>query len=124
MTLAFWAILVACFLPIACAGMSKWGAKGLDNAAPRLWIEQQSGWRRRADWAQRNHLEALPPFIAAVFVATLAHAPQARIDLLAWLFIAMRVAYTAAYIADRPSVRSSLWVLGLVCIVGLFLISA
>lgn len=124
MTIAFWAILVACALPIVCAGISKWGARGLDNAAPRVWIESQSGWRRRADWAQRNHQEALPPFAAAVLVAHLAHAPQVTADMLAAGFIALRVAYTAAYIGNRPSLRSLLWSLGFACVVGLFVVAA
>ena len=124
MTLAFWALLAASLLPILCAGISKAGAKGMDNAAPRLWIETQSGWRRRADWAQRNNIEALPPFIGAVLVASFVHAPQGWIDALAWAFIAIRLAYIAAYVFNVPTVRSLLWALGLACVVGLFIVSA
>ena len=120
MTIAFWCILAASLLPILCAGLSKWGARGMDNAAPRVWIETQTGWRRRADWAQRNHLEAFPPFAAAVIVAALAHAPQPRIDLLAVTFIVLRLLYTAAYLFNRPTLRSLLWVMGFACVVGLF----
>ncbi len=124
MTLAFWAILAASLLPILSAGISKWGAKGMDNAAPRVWIENQSGWRRRADWAQRNHQEALPPFAAAVIVASLAHVPQGWADGLAWAFIAIRLGYTAAYVFDYPTIRSLLWSLGFACVVALFVIAA
>lgn len=124
MTLAFWAVLAACFLPILAAGISKWGAKGMDNNKPREWIERQSGWRRRADWAQRNQHESLPPFIAGVMVATLTHAPQGRIDALAWIYIAIRLAYLAAYVFDAATIRSLLWTLGLACIAGLFVIGA
>ena len=124
MTIAFWAILAASLLPFLCAGISKWGAKGMDNAAPRVWIEKQSGWRRRADWAQRNHQEALPPFAAAVLVAAIAHAPQGYADALAVAFVVIRMAYTAAYVFDRPSLRSALWAVGFACVLALFLIAA
>ena len=123
MTFAFWCVFAASLLPLISAHISKVGAKDFDNAAPRDWIETQSGWRRRADWAQRNHLEALPVFVAAVTIAALAHAPQWSADLLAGMFVVLRIAYTAAYIFDRPTLRSALWSLGLACIVGLFIIS-
>lgn len=124
MTIAFWAILAASLLPIACAGLAKAGGAGFDNAAPRAWLDAQTGWRRRADWAQRNHLEAFPPFAAAVLVAAIAGAPQHTADALAVAFVALRIAYTAAYVFDRPKLRSALWALGFLCILGLFAISA
>jgi uncharacterized MAPEG superfamily protein len=124
MTIALWCILAMSLLPILCAGIAKAGAGDMDNAAPRDWLERQTGWRRRLDWAQRNHNEALPMFAAAVLVAQVAHAPRAWADALAVAFVLVRLAYTAAYALDRPSVRSAIWTLGLVCIVGLFIISA
>ena len=124
MTIAFWCILAASLLPILCAGLAKWGAKGMDNAAPRVWIEAQTGWRRRADWAQRNHLEAFPPFSAAVIVAAVVHAPQPSVDLLAVAFIVLRLLYTAAYLFNLPTLRSLLWVAGFACVVGLFVVAA
>ncbi len=110
-------------LPILCAGIAKQGG-AVDNAAPRLAMERLTGWRRRMDWAQRNHHEVLPPFIAAVLVAHITHAPQGWADGLAVAFVLIRIAYTAAYAADRPSLRSGIWTLGFACILGLFAISA
>ncbi len=124
MTIALWAILVASLLPILCSGIAKAGAKDMDNSSPRLWLEKQGGWRRRMDWAQRNHLEVFPPFAAAVLVAHITHAPQLWADALAVAFIVLRAAYTAAYALDRPSLRSFLWTLGFICVLGLFAISA
>ena len=124
MTIAFWAIFAACLLPIFCAWLAKAGSKGFDNAAPRDWIDRQTGWRQRADWAQRNHYEVFPAFAAAVIVAHLAHAPQGWADVLAVAFVLLRLAYTAAYVLDRPSLRSALWSLGLLCVLGLFAIAA
>jgi uncharacterized MAPEG superfamily protein len=124
MTIAFWAVLAACFVPILCTWLSKSGGGRFDNAAPRPWLERQTGWRQRADWAQRNHYEVFPPFAAAVVIASLAHAPQGWADALAVAFVVIRIGYSAAYICDRPSLRSALWALGLACVVGLFAISA
>ena len=124
MTIALWCILAASILPILCAGISKAGGERVDNAAPRDWMERQGGWRRRMDWAQRNHQEALPPFAAAVIVAHITHASQGWADALAVAFVLIRLAYTAAYAFDRPSLRSLVWAVGLACVVGLFAISA
>ena len=123
MTVALWTILVACFVPVLCAWLARSG-RGSDNAAPRAWLERQTGWRQRADWAQRNHYEVFPAFAAAVIVAHVAHAPQHWADALAVAFVLLRIAYTAAYVFDRPSLRSALWTLGFACILGLFAISA
>ena len=124
MTVAFWAILAAAFLPIVCAGLAKGGGRGFDNAAPRDWLDAQTGWRRRADWAQRNHYEVFPPFVAAVLVATITGAPQRATDMLAIAWVLLRIAYTAAYVRGRPALRSVLWTLAFACIVGLFAIAA
>ncbi len=124
MTVAFWTILAAAFLPIVCAGLAKGGARGFDNAAPRDWLDAQTGWRRRADWAQRNHYEAFPPFVAAVLVAAITGAPQRATDMLAIAWVLLRIAYTAAYVLDRPALRSVLWTLAFACVVGLFAIAA
>ena len=124
MTVALWAILAASLLAPLCAGLAKAGAPGFDNAAPRAWLARQTGWRQRADWAQRNHLEAFPPFAVAVLVAAVAGAPQRAADLLAVLFVLLRLGYTAAYVFDRPTLRSILWTLGFLCVLGLFVIAA
>jgi uncharacterized MAPEG superfamily protein len=123
MTLAFWSILVVSILPIICAGLAKSGGR-FDNAIPRAWLDRQTGWRQRADWAQRNHYEVFPPFAAGVVVAHIAHARQGWIDALAILFVLLRIAYTAAYILDKPSLRSLLWCSGFGSVAALFLISA
>lgn len=120
MTFALWTILVAAILPYLTVASAKFGGPGYDNAAPRRSMEQLRGWRARADWAHRNHIEAFAPFAAAVLVAHLVHAPQGLVDVLAGAFILARLAYTAAYVLDAPSVRSALFGLGFACVVGLF----
>ncbi|HXM84672.1 MAG TPA: MAPEG family protein [Stellaceae bacterium] len=122
MTFAYWMILAAAFLPYLTVAIAK--SAGIDNRAPRVSLDRLKGWRKRADWAHRNHFEAFAPFAAAVIVAELAHAPQSRIDLLAGAFILLRLIYTALYIANQAAWRSIVFTLGFLCIVALFVIGA
>lgn len=129
MTLAETCILAACLLPIACAGIAKsrgFGKPrregGFDNRNPRQWLAGLQGWQARAHAAQMNSFEALPIFIAGVLVAQHAQASQALVDGLAIGFIAARLGYIAAYLADRANLRSLLWLAGLICCVALFFV--
>lgn len=123
MNFAYWMILVAVFLPYATVVFAKAGG-GIDNHAPRRDLAQLTGWRQRADWAHRNHFEAFAPFAAAVIIAELAPVAQSKIDLAAGAFVAMRIAYTALYIADMAALRSLAWSLGFICVLALFVMSA
>jgi len=129
MTIAEACLLVACLLPLACAWIAK--SKGLgkprrdggfDNHSPRQWLASLEGWQARAHAAQLNSFEALPIFIAGVLVAEHLQASQAVIDGLAAAFVAARVGYIGAYLADWANVRSVLWALGLACCIALFFI--
>lgn len=127
MTLADTCLLVACLLPIACAGLAKsrgFGKPrregGFDNHQPRQWLAQLQGWQARAHAAQLNSFEALPLFIAGVLVAQRLNAAQATVDGLAVAFIVLRIGYIGAYLADRANLRSVLWLLALLCCVALF----
>lgn len=120
MTLGYWMILAAAVLPYLTVGLAKGGAAAYDNAGPRGWAERQQGWRRRAIAAHANHFEAFAPFAAGVVVAELANAVQWAVSALAVGFVLLRLAYTAAYLADRPRLRSALWAAGFLCVVALF----
>lgn len=127
MTIAEACILVACILPIACAGIAKskgFGKPrrdgGFDNRNPRHWLANLQGWQARANAAQANSFEALPIFIAGVLVAERMNASQALVNGLALAVVAARVGYIGAYLADRADLRSALWVVGFACCVALF----
>lgn len=125
MTLAYWCVLIAGLLPYAWAGAAKAGGRaGMDNRKPRDYMEGLQGWRQRANWAQLNAFEGLPLFAAAVIIAHLAGGPQARIDLIAALFVTLRVLHGLFYIVDRSTLRSAVWIAGLGCVVSLFVIAA
>jgi uncharacterized MAPEG superfamily protein len=119
MTTAYWCVLIAGLLPYAATLSAKVGAR-FDNANPRDWLAGQSGFRRRADAAQLNGFEAFPLFAAAVIIAHLTQAPQARIDLLAIVFVVARVGYLACYLADLATLRSLVWLVGIGAAAALF----
>lgn len=131
MTIAYFCIIVACLLPIVCAGLAKskgFGRPrregGFDNEQPREWLAKLTGWQARANAAQFNSFEALPLFVAGVLVAQQLQAPQGTIDALAVAFIAVRLAFIGAYLGDKSSLRSLIWVTGVVISVALFFIGA
>src|SRR3954447_7120168 len=110
-TVAYGCVLVAVLLPYVCVWLAK--GKGLgkarsqggyDNNDPRGWLARQDGWRARAVAAQANSFEALPFFIGAVIIAHQLAAPQTRVDILAVLFVTLRLIYIAMYIAGLPTV--------------------
>ncbi len=115
-TIAYWCVLLAAVLPYACAILAKSGGfgrprsqGGYDNDDPRGWLARQTDWHARANAAQANSFEALPLFIGAVIIAHQLGAPQTTLDILAVLFVTLRVIYVAMYVAGLPTVRSTVW---------------
>ncbi|MEM6558553.1 MAG: MAPEG family protein [Myxococcota bacterium] len=122
MTTALTCILIAGLLPYLGTLVAKRRMRLRHNRAPREYLETLEGAQKRAHWAQQNSFEALPLFAAAVLVAEFTEAPQLRADALAVTFVVARVGYIGAYIADRDRLRSILWFVGLLAVVGLFFI--
>ena len=123
MTLAYWCVLAAALAPY----LMIWPAKvrpDFDNRSPRAWEARLEGWRARLHAAHLNAFEAFPPFAAGVIIAHLARVPQTRIDALAVAFVAARFAYPWLYYADRASLRSIVWGVGFLCVIGLFVAAA
>jgi uncharacterized MAPEG superfamily protein len=120
MNKAYFCVLLAGFLPYVCAMVAKWGFQNFDNHNPRHWLAQQTGFRARANAAQANSFEAFAFFAAGVIIATFAQVDAARIDVYAIVFVAARVGFIVCYVIDKASWRSLFWLLGLLCVVGLF----
>ena len=120
MTIAYWCVLFMGLFPYVATGIAKKGFEGYDNGMPRQWLARQTGFRARANAAQANLFESLPFFFAAVVIASIAHAPQNRVDLLAIGFVTARTAYLICYVADWPATRSIMWLAGLACVVAIF----
>ena len=121
MTFAYWCLVLAAFLPVIWVGVAKFGAPHYDNERPRDSLGQLKGWARRANWAQLNAYEAFPPFAAGVIVAQLTGTDQLTIDVLAGVFLVCRVAHGIVYIANLPTVRSLIWTVGFLAMVGLYI---
>jgi uncharacterized MAPEG superfamily protein len=127
MTVTYLSLLVACLLPIVCAGIAKSGTFGVrraeggyDNHDPRAWLARQTGRRARANAAQANSFEALPLFIAGLMVAWHRQADPYWVNILAGAFVLCRVAYIAMYVTDRATARSLWWMAGVACCLALF----
>ena len=115
-TVAYWCVFMAVLLPLVCAGLAKSGGLGkprreggYDNHDPRAWLARQSDWYARANAAQANSFEALPFFMGAVIIAHQLGAAQTLLDILAFVFIMLRVFFILMYVADMPRARSAAW---------------
>jgi uncharacterized MAPEG superfamily protein len=127
-TVLLWSVAAACLLPYLAATaqtVAKFQQHGTyENAAPRAQTARLTGYGQRAMWAQANSWEAFALFSAAAFTVQLVGADGERASALAVTFIAARVLYIAAYLADIHWLRSTLWTVGVACIVGLFGLAA
>ncbi|MEO8841535.1 MAG: MAPEG family protein [Kofleriaceae bacterium] len=93
---------------------------GYDNHDPRTQLAQLEGAGRRAANAHQNAIEAFAPFAAGVIVAMLrTPAHPDLISLICIGFVVVRTVYMFAYIADKPSLRSGMWSLGLLATAAL-----
>lgn len=121
MTIAELCLPGAVLLYILTIGLAKGSnLKAFNNGDPRDPAFYAIGFRKRALGAHNNGIETFPLFAAAVLLAEMRHAPQGLIDALAVGFIAVRVGYVAAYLGDKPTVRSALWTVGLVITLAIF----
>lgn len=128
-TVAYWCVLIAALLPMGCAWLAKSGNLGksrkdggFDNHDPRAWMARQTDWRARANAAQANSFEALPFFIGAVIIAHLLGAGQTVLDMLALLFVLLRIFYVMMYVSDMPKARSAVWAAGFLVNVAILFI--
>ena len=121
MTTAYWCVLTAIIFPYFFTVLAKI-SPSFNNHDPRKYLQNLTGWRQRAHYIQLNSFEMTPSFGIAVVVATLVHAHQSNIDMLALIFVVSRVFYAIFYLLDKASLRTLSWGIGIMCIIGLFLI--
>ena len=120
MTIALYCVLAAGLMPILWTGVAKVRGPRYNNFNVRLWQGKLEGAAQRAHAAHLNSFEAFPLFAAAVIVAQMTGADQARIDMLALSFIGLRVLYGILYIADKATLRSLVWMAAMVCTIMIF----
>ncbi len=126
MTLAYWCVMIAMFLPWFAAVYAKQsgGFTGKDNHDPREFLLHAQGASKRANAAQQNGFEIFAPFAAAVIIAHVTgNASQGWLNFWAVLFVLSRVAYIYCYIKDLASMRSVVWFVGLISILALYVVA-
>lgn len=95
---------------------------GYDNADPRAQQARLEGLGRRAQGAHMNGFEAFAPFAAAVILCEVLGAARAWTDRLAIAFVVARCVYVALYLGNKSTARSSVWGLGFLSTLGLYLL--
>jgi uncharacterized MAPEG superfamily protein len=121
MTLADLCLLGAVIIVIGTVGIAKArGRRQFDNARPRSAAFYKDPFRARALGAHQNGFETFPLFAAAVILAQMRGARQPVVDGLAVAFLIVRIAYVAAYLADRPRLRSALFAVGFAVTLAIF----
>ena len=127
MTVAFWCVLIAIFLPYLCRGVAKFSGGKFgprQNHDPRAFLDTLEGFAKRAHSAQLNSFEVTPAFAAAVIIAHLAGTAElVTINVLAVLFITSRLLYIICYLADWAMLRSLVWFVGMALIASFFFVS-
>lgn len=123
MPLAYWCILITAILPIALVSFAKTGGAG-DNHDPRAGIESLPDRQRRGYFAHLNAYENFPFFAVAVIVATTMGAPLYLVNVLAVVYVALRIIHALLYIGDIPTARSSVFLVGYLVNIAIFVLPA
>jgi uncharacterized MAPEG superfamily protein len=77
-------------------------------------------WGRRADRVYINAVESFAPFAALVIVVHLAGKADAMTAFWAMAFFWLRVAHAVVYLLGLPYLRTLIFTLGYVAVIGLF----
>ena len=77
-------------------------------------------WGKRADRTYMNAIESFAPFAALVIVAHIAGKANAMTAFWAMGFFWLRVAHAVIYLFAIPYLRTMIFTLGFVCVIGLF----
>src|SRR5690625_5893636 len=104
-----WILLGAALLPLVATIGAKAGGQGFDNAAPREWLQQQAGWRARANAAQSNTIVALRFFFGVVIFACIRAPMSSAVLGLGTLWLFLRLLYTVCLIGDQLNLPSIGW---------------
>jgi uncharacterized MAPEG superfamily protein len=122
MTWALWCVLIAGLLPFVATGIAKWGRSDFDNHHPREWEARLEGRRARAHAAQHNSFEAFPLFAASVLTAHWVAGAQIELDILASIWIGLRLLYLYFYLSDKATLRSIVWIAALLVVMSIFVV--
>jgi len=128
MTTPLWCLALVAFLPFVWAPFAAVARRqqlgSVDNKLPRLQQAQLTGRGARALGAHQNAFEALAVFTAVVLIAHLAGADPVWSARLALAFVAARLTHGVTYLLDLDIARSTSWLVGQACAIGLLVLAA
>lgn len=120
-------LIILSVLPLVCAwtaGYYRQKQLGrVDNKEPRLQSLQLTGAGARAVAAQSNTWEALGVYSAAILATFISGVDLQNIFTPVVVFVALRIAYIPAYIADMDKLRSLIFLVGFGICMYLFYLS-
>ena len=124
MTIGYMCLLICMLLPIFWAGVSKYGYGDIkyDNESPRDHLSSLSGKAKNGYNAEQNCYETFPAFAAAVIIAHQIGNDQFMINMLCVVFLLTRILHGYFYITNKGSLRSIVFVLGLIANICLFFV--
>jgi uncharacterized MAPEG superfamily protein len=127
MTTPMICLLIGCLLPYVWVGFTGPGRaalpEGLDNANPRGQQARLEGLGARACAAQANAWEALPIFVAAVFIHHATGGDPALGSSLAIGWVILRLVHGTAYLANVWPLRTLGFVGALGCAIAMMTIT-
>jgi uncharacterized MAPEG superfamily protein len=124
MTIAEWCLFGAVILYLLTLAPAKALAPDkFDNAKPRDPAFYAEPVRNRMLGAHVNGIETFPFFAVAVLLAEFRGSPQAWIDGLAVAFLVARILFVLAYVADRPTLRTTMWNAAFAFNLGIFFLA-
>ena len=127
MTIPFWCLFVGILIPYGLTAARIPYLKevgGPDTKEPRAQAAKLTGKAGRTVAAQANAWEALAIFAPAVIVNHLAGGPAGTATVLSLVWVAARILHGIFYISDIDKARSGVFVVGLGCVIGLFVSAA
>ncbi|NGX97657.1 MAG: hypothetical protein G4V63_21355 [Candidatus Afipia apatlaquensis] len=119
MPLAYWCILIAALMPYVLGKYARFGVES-DNRYPREDYDNLPPKKRRAYAAHQNALETFPFFAVSVVIALTMGAPVYTVNVLAVLYIVLRIAHALLYIFNRPTARSLVFAVAMAVSVAIF----
>jgi uncharacterized MAPEG superfamily protein len=127
MTTPLWCLVVVALLPYVLSTLGGYFRQrqfgSIDNKHPRQQAAKLEGAGARVQAAQANAWEALSFFTAGVVVSHLTGADPGKAANLSLGFLATRLLHPILYVANLDILRSTVFLVGLACVFGLFWIS-
>ena len=121
MPIAVWCVLVAALLPYVLVPVARGNWRDFDNALPReAYARGDNLYRKLAYGAHLNGMEVFPFFAVAVLVALSGMAGGFLLDVLAVLWVLLRLGYMVCYLRGWATARSALFGAALLVTIAIF----